>query len=760
MPTDAKMRQEIIRLLRADNGGGLRKTTLRQQLGQMDETQFRKVTKAMLADGTMLAGRGGRLALPKEPGPPAVKRGGQTAGAQGAAPSGQKRGGKSSPAPGAAPSGQKRGGSPASASKDEVLVAGVIQMTTKGFGFVNQDGDDNKDIFIPAGRNQSAFSGDRVMVRITANDDARGPVGEVAKVLERGHEEIVGCFGVTDDGYGVRPLRRELPAFIPLIAGDGDAALANGVQPGDWVLVELLHHDSDSSKAQAKLLRRLQKSGTVSGDLVAIMSEYDLPKPYTAAYENAALAQEPLPVAREDCTKLATVTVDPLDARDFDDALSLTPTAEPGVVTVGVHIADVACLIPMDEKLDLAARSRGFTAYLPGKTLPMLPSSLATDRCSLRENEDRLAHTVFIDIETTTGVVRSYRRAHTLIRVRQRLAYEEVERVLESKKHDVSLKPGVEKLLRELSACAEKMRQKRQEEELFLPLAVPEMRVICAGKPLRVVGIQKSEGSPSHEMIEEFMLAANVCVAHEMLKRKIPGVYRNHAAPEPEILEGFAAQAGVMLHRKAPKLRKRPGLVKFLRDLGAGASASMLSFSLLRILPRAEYGVESQGHFGLGKDLYCHFTSPIRRYTDLLVHQQLLALDQGRSPRPGTMLTDYVARCNALEANVDQACYALADRLKVRYLLDQQEGNAALPITGLVSRVTAAGLNIYLLELGLMGFVPVRSLGAGPWQFVAERYALENRRSSKRYRCGDELSLRIKDADVVRGELELAPVGH
>ena len=124
------------------------------------------------------------------------------------------------------------------------------------------------------------------------------------------------------------------------------------------------------------------------------------------------------------------------------------------------------------------------------------------------------------------------------------------------------------------------------------------------------------------------------------------------------------------------------------------------------------------------------------------------------------MLTDYVARCNALEANVDQACYALADRLKVRYLLDQQEGNAALPITGLVSRVTAAGLNIYLPDLGLMGFVPVRSLGAGPWQFVAERYALENRRSSKRYRCGDELSLRIKDADVVRGELELAPVGH
>lgn len=743
MPSDAKMRQEIIRLLRADKGGGLRKTALRQLMERPDEKQFNKLVKAMLADGTMLAGRGGRLTLPKEPTTPATKR------------SGQKP-----PATASASAGNKRGKAASSAKSGVQLVAGVIRMSSKGFGFVNQDGDDNKDVFIPAGHNHGAFSGDRVAVHITANDDARGPVGEVTKILERGQEEVVGCFGQRDDDYGIRPLRRELPAFIPLVAGDGDAALAKGVKPGDWVLVELLRHDSDSDETQAKLLRRLQKSGTVSGDLAAVMREYELPKPYTVVYEHIAQAQAPLPVTREDCTKLTTITVDPLDARDFDDALSLSPTSKPGVVTVGVHIADVACFIPMDEKLDLAARSRGFTAYLPGMTLPMLPDTLATDRCSLRENEERLAHSVFMDIETATGALQSYRRAHTLIRVRQRLAYEEVERVLESKKHDVRLKSGVEKLLRSLFACAEKMRRKRRDEELFLPLAVPEMRVICAGKPLRVVGVQKSEGSPSHEMIEEFMLAANVCVAHEMLKRKIPGVYRNHAAPSSEILEGFAIQAGVMLQRKAPKLRLRPGLVKFLRELGSGSSASMLGFSLLRVLPRAEYGMESEGHFGLGKDLYCHFTSPIRRYPDLLVHQQLLALDQGRSGRPGPMLADYVARCNTLEAKVDQAGFALSDRLKLRYLLDQQKGKGGASIIGLVSRVTAAGLNIYLPELGLMGFAPLRRLGAGPWRFVAERYALVNRRSGRSYRCGDELLLRIKDADVVRGELELAPVGH
>jgi ribonuclease R len=743
MPSDAKMRQEITRLLRANDGAGLRRTTLRELLGRMDEKQFRKVIKAMLADETLRGARGGLLVLAAKPEEPRTRREASPSAASEASAGRRGRAGQ-------------RGRQAASSPSSQV---GVIQMNSKGFGFVSQLGGTHKDIFIPVGSNQGAFSGDRVRVRVTAEDDSRGPVGEVLEILERGQEEIVGCFGQRDDVYGLRPLRRELPSFIPLVAGDGEAALAKGVRAGDWVLVELQYQSGDRAQAQAKLLRRLQKSGTVSGDLQAVMREYELSKPYTVSYERLAEAQEPLPVPREDCRALTLITVDPLDARDFDDALSLTPTGEPGVVTVGVHIADVACFIPVNEKLDLAARSRGFTAYLPGKTLPMLPNALATDRCSLRENEERLAHSVFMDIDTRSGELRSYRRVHTLVRVRQRLAYEEVERVLSGTKHDVRLRPGVEELLRLLTKCAETMRQRRQAEELFLPLAVPELRVICTGKPLRVVGIQKREGSPSEEMIEEFMLAANVCIARELVQRKLAGVYRNHASPAAEILDGFAAQAGVMLQRKAPALRKRPALIKFLRNLGEGPTASMLGFSLLRIMPRAEYNVENQGHFGLGKELYCHFTSPIRRYTDLLLHQQLLALDQGRPPRTEAQLGDEVARCNAQEANVDQAGFALADRLKLRYLLEQQKGRRAQPIIGLVSRVMAAGLNVYLPELGLLGFVPLRRLGPGPWQFVADRYALENRRSKKRHRCGDEISLRITEADVVRGELEMAPFG-
>ena len=626
---------------------------------------------------------------------------------------------------------------------------GIFTATQRGFGFIKPSGkgghDGREDIFVPAEYTGGAITGDTVEFYIPRSD-SKGPVGKVTKVLAHGRKSFVGCLAEIDGKYYVRPMDRELPTLIPLANAE-----LGGTAIGDWLLATFAVNPDGSAAQTAVVSKKIAGSATVAGDLKAVCREYGLPNLYDKSAEENAAKLKPMAVPREDCRNLDVFTIDPMDARDFDDAISFQQNGKRAVL--GVHIADVACFVTHNSPLDRAARHRGFTSYLPGKTISMLPLAISADLCSLRQGVDRLAHSVFLTIDCENGRVISHRRVHTLIRSGHRLCFEQVERLLAGEPQP-DIDAALARKLKDLAALAETMRRRRAVEEEFLPFEAAEIRVVCTGKPPKATSIVKTEGGPASRMIEEFMLAANVAVAEEVAERNIPAFYRNHAEPSHEELAGIAKLAETLLHRRKIRLNHRSHLVAFLNSISGKPGNDVLNMALLRCMARAEYSVVNHGHFGLGKDLYCHFTSPIRRYTDLLLHQQLIAADLGR----GKMLSKEDIRemqdaVNALELNNDYAAFALSDRLKMRLMEERMDEDRKTVFECMVVKATPAGLSLYIPEYGLMAFMEADSFHGRGWRYDSKNGGFIN--GSKHRRFGDVILARPKRADIVRGELTM-----
>lgn len=703
----AKLRKEILGVVSSSPETGFRRTDIRHFLGNMDEAFFKEAFKSLVDDGSLMKKHGGRF----------VTR------------------------------------------EALSLVRGSIRVNAKGFGFVTPENSATSgDIFIPPTALNGAISGDSVLIDIINRDDVRGPTGIVRKIIERAHENFIGCLRMGGEGFEVHPLRRELPPRVPLV-WNGKTDDRKGAREGDWVLASFVPGRNPRSPMQAEIVKRLSKSGSVVGDINAIVKEYNLPKNYTAADDKKLEDIRPLEIPREDLTQLTLITIDPIDAKDYDDALSYEPGPKPGVAVVGVHIADVACFVTPDSPLDKKALERGFTSYLPGRTLPMLPPILSSNLCSLRENEKRLAHSVLLTIDEETGEVLETRRIHSIVNVTQRLTFDDVERFLAGEQLPY-FKDKVSELLTHLSALSQSIRRRRQLDEQFLPLQVTEQRVLCGGSPLKVTGIANIKPTPAHQLIEEFMLLANVTVAQEMLSRGILGLFRTHEAPDENKLAEFVGQSAMLMQRKKKlHFRSRKGLVGFLEQIQNQPFYDLLCFNFLRCLPRAAYSTECSPHFGLGKPVYCHFTSPIRRYPDLLVHQQLIAADFGLAGHDETYVFNAETSVNALEQNIDQACFAASDRLKLHYLDERRGENPAELYEALVVQAKPSGLGVYLPDYGLMGFIDRAVFRDGHWRYDSKNFALVNQRAGgQRYRCGDTLYVRVRSIDSVRGELELKPI--
>jgi exoribonuclease R len=477
--------KRLLELLSKRGIEGVRKADLRRQLGlhgQAHARHFSDILRRLVASGTVLRRQRGRYALPQEAN----------------------------------------------------MIAGRLSVHHRGFGFVTTE-DGQPDVFIPPSGIGLALSGDLVEI-VLEEDTGRGPAGRVARILERGTEEVTGEFVTQDDVFFVRPLRRDFPEFIPLNSDIGETDHLQATH-GDWVTARLLHPERQGQHLHATLLRRLNTGATLTDDLDAIVSEFDLPPPYSSADCKLAETLAPVDITRVDRTDLTIITVDPVDAKDFDDAVSLEPGTEPGTVILGVHIADVAAYVQPNSPLDAAARERSFTAYLPGRTLPMLPRPLAAEICSLREGVERPAHSVFMEINSESGApIRSW-RLRTLVRVTKRLSFDGVQAFADGRHLD-ALPPAVEAMLGQLLPLAARMRQRRAAEEQFLDLATTEVRVICEENPPLIRGLKRSEPNEAHELVEEFMLAANVAVAQELREHRIPGIFRVHPKPqEPDIKE-------------------------------------------------------------------------------------------------------------------------------------------------------------------------------------------------------------------------------
>jgi len=637
------------------------------------------------------------------------------------------------------------------------LIPGTFSYHRNGYGFVTPDAAGHEDIFIPPNATGDALPGDKVLVAITDRPAERGPVGIIRRILQRGREETTGELIAMRRGLFVRPLRRDYPPLVP-VRNEREVEENIGVAPGDWVRAVIERADDRRRSFFAIVKDRLGSARTVDGDLDAIIAEFELPPPYTPEEVEAAAHLTPSELPRHPIEHEAVVTIDPEDAKDFDDALSIGPGPRPGTVEVGVHIADVAAYVPAGSDFDAKARLRGFTAYLPGRTLPMLPFSLVTDKCSLREGEARPAHSVYLIVDTASGRVLRARRTRSTVVVTRRLSFREVESFLKSA-FEPDWPAAVRRTVKHLHRTAEVMRRFRAETEHFLEIRETEVRVQCTERPARILGLVRVEQGPAHEMVEEFMLAANVAVAEELVRPRIPGIFRVHPPPKPADLEAFRQWARKTFGLRARHLHSRDAINELLRQVKRPAARQLLEQTFLRALPRAVYSGVCRPHYGLGKDRYCHFTSPIRRYPDLVVHQQLWSIDSGCPPVwAPQQCAEFAEQATEQEARVDEAGYAALDRLKLRYVRDLVERGETPVYEATVVKIGRAELTLFLPELGMFGVLSRRSLPRDRYVAAHDGLLLRGLRTGFRAHVGASLFVEPQRVDLARGIFELRPV--
>ncbi len=583
--------------------------------------------------------------------------------------------------------------------REGVTLAGKITMTPGGYGFFTPDDaeKDAEDIFIPAKFSGNAIDGDRIKIKLLPprkdhpEDLERGPVGKVLEILERPRESFV---AELLPGSFVSPLNNRLPEVVSIHGS------RKGAERGSWVQIEC---ESDrNGELTGRITGVLGKVGDISADLDAIMAEFDLPRKYNEAEEEAAAAIIPAEIPRTDCRELFVLTIDPFDAKDFDDALSITENPD-GTYQLGIHIADVAAYIRPRDEFDKAAAMRSFSCYLPGRTLPMLPAGL-TAKISMQQDQDSLAHSVFLTIDKD-GKVLAGERKHTIIKVAQRLDYDEVQEFLDNAAAKDHWLEKTAPTVRLLANAVTQMRKFREETEEFIELPLPEVRVVCDEKTNTVTGIEKRFSRLSEQLVEECMLAANQFVGKEMPQKSIAGIYRIHPEPDMEKTMEFADMMSSAFNLNPGDIANRRCCREFVASLPDDEVKPLILSMLLRSLARASYSTRGELHYALGKTFYAHFTSPIRRYTDLTVHQQLWNFDLNQRTRSAAALEKTAAYASEIEEQIDSACFTANERLKIRIVMQELEKNPGKKFDCMITRVLNYGLQVELSGYAVNAYV-------------------------------------------------------
>ena len=579
--------------------------------------------------------------------------------------------------------------------RESVILSGVFHAAPAGYGFFTPENtqDDAEDIFIPAKFTGNALDGDMVEVKLLPprknhpEDLEKGPVAKIMEVKKRARESFIAQLL---PGSFVSPVNNRLPEVFPIHGS------RKGAVRGDWVKIACT--PGKNGELDGTIVEVIGKAGEITGDLDAIMAEFDLPGKYSAAEEAEAVNTIPAEIPRTDCRKLFVLTIDPFDAKDFDDALSITPNDD-GTWEVGIHIADVAAYIRPKDYFDKAAARRSFSCYLPGRTLPMLPAGL-TAKISMQQGQDSLAHSVFLTVDKD-GKVLSGKRLHTTVKVAKRLDYDEVQRFLDHNEINPQWDEKIPETLRILAQVVGKMREFREKTEEFIELPLPEVRVICDEKQNIVTGIEKRFSRQSEQLVEECMLAANQFVGRELPQKSVSGIYRVHPEPEPEKIMEFTDLLQEAFHLAPGDISNRTNCRNFIDSLPDDETRPLILGMLLRSLPRASYSTRGDLHFALGKTFYAHFTSPIRRYTDLTVHQQLWNCDLNQRTRPASSLESVAAYASEMEENIDAACFTANDRLKIRIVEELMAKDPGKKFHCLITRILNYGILVELPEYAI-----------------------------------------------------------
>jgi ribonuclease R len=618
------------------------------------------------------------------------------------------------------------------------LTLGKLRTLPSGDGFVRPEAG-GEEIFIPASLQDSAMDGDRVAARIEGRPRGRGPRGRILKILERARPTIVGTYHQNRNFGFVSPLDRRLSRDILIPQGQGGDA-----RDGEVVLVRIHQFGSPKQNSVGEVEEVLGPMEDPGVDVLAILHGHGLPREFQpdvekAAQEAAARMDEPGP--RVDRRDLHVIVIDPADARDHDDALSIEPSKKEGVWEVGIHIADVAHFVEEATPLDLEALNRGTSVYLVDQVVPMLPHTLSSELCSLKQDEDRLAFSLFLTLDEE-GRVGRHRFEKTWIRSRRSLNYRQVQEVLEGKE---SIDATTDDALRQLHRLATALRKKRKSRG-SLDFDLPEARVELdeEGTPM---DIQKVIQMDSHRLIEDFMLLANEIVAGQAVERKLPVPFRVHEPPREERseeLRRFLSSVGHTLPRKDLNSRT---LQQVLDRVSGRPEETLVTTVILRSMQKARYDPENLGHFGLGSPAYAHFTSPIRRYPDLVAHRVLgrALVEKAEVPERwiGAHLEEVAERSTEREIRAQRAERESVEMKKIEFM----QRHLGDDFVGSISGVVAFGFFVLLDAYFVEGLVHVSTLGDDYYRFVEEAYSLVGERNKIRFRLGDRVRVQVARAD-------------
>jgi ribonuclease R len=660
-------------------------------------------------------------------------------------------------------------------------LVGTFRANPRGFGFVVPDEpDSHADLFIAPGDSLDALTGDKVMCRVVkrgkrAGRDSLG--GQVLRILQRGNNRFVGRLQRENSNWFVMPDGNTLQ--VPIFVGDPGAKSSKS---GDQVVVEIVRYPSDGRPAQGVIIERLGRSGERGVDLLSIVRQHLLPDEFPdsalAQARSAIRAFDPDKVEnREDLSGETIITIDPDTARDFDDAISLRrlaeserpksgkrrqsgragrPQAELGGAAweLGVHIADVSTFVTSGGALDAEAEQRGNSVYFPLKVIPMLPEVLSNGVCSLQEGEPRLCKSAFIQYDADGNVVGA-RFANTVIRSAKRLTYGQATEILEGKTGGYSR--GVVSLLKDMDSLARTIRERRLRAGMIV-LDLPEVELLFDDNE-QVIDAEPADTSFSHTIIEMFMVEANEAVARLLRSLEVPFLRRIHPDPDADSIEAvmrFLKAAG----HPIPKRFTHADLQNLLAEVRGRPESYAVSLAVLKSMETAEYSPKEIGHYALASDCYSHFTSPIRRYPDLMVHRLLqMYLDgdlrKGRLPDgiPSDEDLKEVGRQMSFLSRRAETAEREYRTLKVLQLLSRHVGET---FEGVITGVTNFGLFVQFPKYLIDGLLRLEDLGDDWWEVDVQSGRIRGERSRTVLAIGQVVTVQIDSVDLANRQLKLA----
>lgn len=630
-------------------------------------------------------------------------------------------------------------------------IIGTLSLTEEGYGFVIPDDKSLKDIFIPSRYIGTAFNGDKVEVLLFATRKGKNIEGQIINVISRKRKEFIGTFKKTKSLPYIVP--EEPDVYKDIIIAPNKTKDA---KPGDKVVVGNIVWEDEKANPIGEVIEVFGKHDNLEVEVVSIARDFGIPftfsqKSIEEAKSISSIIDEKEIQKRIDFREKIVFTIDPEDAKDFDDALSIEKN-ESGNFVIGIHIADVSHYILPDTNLDKEAQVRGNSVYLVGKAIPMLPEELSNGICSLNPNEDRLTYSVIVEL-TPRGKLVNYQIAKTIINSKRRFTYDEVQEIIEKGKGDFANE------ILHLDKLAKILRRKRMKAGSFdFNTSEVKFKLDEYGYPIEAYIKTMKD---SNMLIEEFMLLANKIVAEEVSKNeklaKLPFVFRVHDLPDKEKIFEFARFVKSLGYQLNPSNIKKPTeFQKVLEQAKGKPEENLINELAIRSMAKAFYSIHNIGHYGLGFKYYTHFTSPIRRYSDLLVHRMLNSYLQ-KKPKVLYDSEELEEICEHISGTERVAMEAerFSIKLKQVELLSNQLGSE---FEAIISGIVHFGIFVKITSILAEGLIRLRDLDDDFYVYDEKKYAIIGRRTKKTYRLGDKVTVKLVRVNTDKMEIDFSIV--